>query len=133
MKDLMRKLAEYCCVSLSSDFSEAGLRELFEQHGYLPNADFDYNAHMLAGGDEFFHNACLNERVSEGVLRCLLEYFPGAAIIRSTSSGETPLHCICSNKNATLGMVKLLIDAAPESVQREDYFGKTPLHCLCCN
>ncbi len=133
MKDLMRKLSEYCDLSGPSPFfSEAGLRELFERHGFVPNTDFDYNAHMLAG-DEFFHNACLNERVSEGLLQCLLEYFPGAAIIRSTSSGETPLHYLCQNKNVTLGMVKLLINAAPESVQIEDSIGQMPLHCLCWN
>jgi ankyrin repeat protein len=133
MKDLTRKLEEYCdFASPSPNFSEAGLRELIERHGFLPNTDFDYNAHMLVG-DDFFHKACLNERVSEGVLRCLLEYFPDAANTTNTSDGETPLHCLCQNKNVTLGMVKLLIDAAPESVKTGDYFDKTPLHCLCCN
>lgn len=120
MKDLMRELEEYCCVS--SDFSEAGLRKIIERHGF----HFDYIPHeyMIAGElayYAFFHQACIKKRVTEEILRCLLEYFPGAANTRSTSSGETPLHMICYNKNATIGMVKLLIDAAPKSVQIEDF------------
>jgi ankyrin repeat protein len=127
MKDLTRILEEYVPSLI---FSEAGLRELFERHGFLPNTD--YNPHM--GDYHFFAAACSHERVSEGILRCLLEYFPDAASApRPWWRCATPLHMICSNKNATLGMVKLIIEAAPESVQKEDDLGRMPLHKLCCN
>jgi ankyrin repeat protein len=36
------------------------------------------------------------------------------------------------NKNVTLGMVQLLIDAHPDSVHHENTEGRMPLHILCC-
>ena len=90
---------------------------------------------------------CLQEVMNSSIMHVSIrelqrEYFdvlsniPGAASTTSPAwlwLGGTPLHCMCYNKNATLGMVKLLIDAAPESVQRQDKIGQMPLHELCCN
>ncbi len=73
---------------------------------------------------------CYNERVTEGILRYLLEYFPNAA--NALSCGSTPVHLICGNKNVTLGMVQLLIDATPNP-NRENINGCMPLHSLCRN
>eukprot|EP00984_Skeletonema_dohrnii_P031478 scaffold24019_cov159-Skeletonema_dohrnii-CCMP3373.AAC.3 len=68
--------------------------------------------------------------MTEGIIRCLLEYFPDAA--RSTgSNGQLPLHCVCGNPNVTLKIIQLLIDAAPDSVRSEDNYGNMPLHNSC--
>jgi hypothetical protein len=76
-----------------------GLREIIERHGAAPKnndpdpGDIDY---------EFFHEACRNERVIEGILRYLIEYFPNAVrdadgYVSSEEErvgGCTPLHRI---------------------------------------
>eukprot|EP00984_Skeletonema_dohrnii_P013412 scaffold5549_cov79-Skeletonema_dohrnii-CCMP3373.AAC.15 len=64
--------------------------------------------------------ACCNEVVTEGIIRCLLEHFP-AAISDADDNGHLPLHAACGlNKNVTIGIIQLLIDAAPDSVRHED-------------
>ena len=121
---LLENLVEHC---RSQSLSEKCLREIIGLHGYAPNNDpsiFSYR---------FFHEACNNERVTEGVLRYLIKYFPGASRSIEMEVVTTPLHCICCNKNVTLGMVHLLIDAYPESVHQEDNKCWTPLHYLCLN
>ena len=116
------ELVSYC----ESDFSEEGLREIFQRHGLRSNAD-----HNCSYG--FFHWACHNESVTEGIIRCLLEYFPDDA--RATDSkGRTPLHSACHNRSATLNIIKHLIDVAPESVRSVTDGGSSmPLHYLCQN
>ena len=108
----------------SESLSEDGLRVIIERHKAAPNtndpADRKYH---------FFLATCYNERVTEGVLRYLLEYFPNA--VRFQGALGTSIHSICNNKNVTLGMVQLLIDAFPESLCRENISGCTPLHVLC--
>ncbi len=130
LKDLFQ-----CCRS--AFLSESSLRAIIEQHlsdgglraiierGVAPNSD-DPRCIDFA----FFHWACFNERVTEGILRCLLEYFPNAARYIDIA-GQLPLHIALGNKNVTLGMVQLLIDAFPESIRREDNDGRMPLHLLC--
>ena len=78
----------------------------------------------------FFREACDNERVTEGIIRYLLEYFPNAA--RATAA-RGALHCACENKNVTKVIIEILIDAAPDSVRSVNFVGMTPLHCLCDN
>ena len=120
----------------SHALSEDGLRAIFEGHGVAPNNN-DPNISY-----EFFHEACLNKKVTEGILRYLLEYsyFPHAVryadgyISDETEEkvgGCTPLHSICFNKNVTLGMVQLIIDAYPDSIRHENNYGCMPLHQLC--
>ncbi len=116
---LVTELDEFC----NSEFlSEDGLREIFERHEVTPNNEY--------AGDFFFW-ACNNERVTEGIFRLLLEYFPAAA--RDTDEdGWTPLHVACVfNKSTTIGIVQLLIDAAPDSVRSVDSHGNMLLHLLC--
>jgi ankyrin repeat protein len=123
---LLKELSEEFCRSDS--LSVDGLREIIERHGVAPNNPniTDYN---------FFHQACRNETVTEGILRYLLGHFPNA--VRDVEDNDffeqLPLHNICHNKNVTLGMVQLLIDAFPDSVRHEGNNGWTPLHALCCN
>jgi ankyrin repeat protein len=119
---LVDELVKFC---LSDSLSEDGLREIIERHGCLNIDDYD--------DYEFFLEACYNELVTEGILRYLLEYFPDAVSATDEDDGATPLHHLCLNKNATRGMVQLLIDAHPESLDREDNDGYTPLHKLCIN
>jgi ankyrin repeat protein len=118
---MFENLIEFC---RSESLSEKGLREIIGLH--------DFNNDPNIKSYRFFRSACHNERVTEGVLRYLLKYFPAA--VRHTDSDENlPLHYLCNNKNVTLGMVQLLIDAFPESLRHEDDTGWLPLHELCNN
>jgi len=117
---LKKELFSYCN---SESLSEDGLREIITRHGLTPHDVSDY---------KFFFRACYNRRVNEGLIRCLLEYFPDAA--RATENGgELPLHVACGNTNVTLNIIQLLIDAAPDTVRSVNNYGNMPLHYLCRN
>jgi ankyrin repeat protein len=119
---LSNELYAYC---ESDSLSEDGLREIIiERHGCASpnkNPNIDY---------KFLHAACLNGRVTEGIIQCLLEYFPDAASA-TDDDGATPLDSAFWNQNITLKIVQLLIDAAPNSVRTVDNIGWMPLHSLC--
>ena len=66
-----RELLELC---KSDSLAEKGLREIIERHGNIYHNVGDYN---------FFLWACINKQVTEGIIQCLLEYFPDA--IRATN------------------------------------------------
>ncbi len=118
---LLKELEALCKSAL---LSVDCLRERIERH--------HGNNHHVENYD-FFLWACRNERLTEGIIRCLLEHFPDAASY-SCRKGSTPLHYICFNKNVTLGMVQLIIEACPESLGRADNpVGYMPLHTLCLN
>ncbi|KAK1734147.1 ankyrin repeat domain-containing protein [Skeletonema marinoi] len=120
------QLNKICQCKTFNLLSEEVLRELITRHGLKPNNNLNIRDY------EFFLRACCNERVTEGIIRCLLEYFPDAGSFTSTD-GKTPLHLICNNTNVTRSMVELLIDAAPNSVRIVTQLGWMPLHCLCLN
>eukprot|EP00984_Skeletonema_dohrnii_P025461 scaffold14635_cov112-Skeletonema_dohrnii-CCMP3373.AAC.1 len=122
-ESLTEELFSCCQFNL---LSEEVLRELITRHGLTPNYNLNIRDY------EFFLRACANERVTEGILRCLLEYFPAAASFTSTL-GNTPLQVACLNKNVTPNIIQLLIDAAPNSIRRVTNRGWMPLHCLCGN
>ena len=118
---LSKELFSYCN---SDSLSKEGLHEIIEIHDLTP-----HNNHV--GDYEFFHQACYNERVNEGIIQCLLEYFPVA--ISADYLGQSPLHYACQNPNVTVNIIQLLIDAAPETVRSVGQDGDMPLHCLCMN
>ncbi len=125
IKLIEEELTEFCrSESLSLD----GLREIIERHQNQniddPCIDNNYKF--------FFHEACYNERLTEGILRCLIKYFPNAARY-ADNFGRLPLHRVCENKNVTLGMVHLLIDAFPDSLNHQNNNGMMPLLKLCYN
>jgi len=120
---LRRELRSYCA---SESISEEGLRQIIERHKCTPNNNWNVRDYA------FFRAACYNEDVDEGIIQCLLEYFPSGANA-TDQDGSSPLHLACSNTNVTLKIVQLLIDAAPDSVRRVDINGSMPLHCLCMN
>eukprot|EP00984_Skeletonema_dohrnii_P023861 scaffold12953_cov123-Skeletonema_dohrnii-CCMP3373.AAC.16 len=116
---LSNELHEFC---KSDSLSEEGLREIIDRHALT-----DVN-HL--GSYNFFRVACRNDLLTEGIIRCLLEYFPAAA--RATDQhGQLPLHYACRNPNVTPRIIQLLIDAAPDSVSSETNDGYMPLHYLC--
>ncbi len=93
----------------SESLSEDSLRELFERHGLTPEND-----NALIRDDYFFLWACYHERVTEGIILLLLEYFPDAS--KATNErGWSPLHHACGNPSVTLNIIQLLIDAAPDA------------------
>ena len=108
----------------SESLTEEGLREIIVRHGLTPHDVSDYQF--------FFHEACYNKRVNEGIIQCLLEYFP-VSISAADDHGLVPLHLACGNKYVTLNIVQLLIDAAPVTIRSADEDGYTPLHHLCMN
>ena len=113
----------------SDSLSEAGLHKIIERYGLTPSNN---NNNPNIADYEFILWACNNERVTEGIIQYLLQYFPAAASATG-SNGRSPLHVACGNKNVTLNIVQLLIDAAPNSVLNVDYQGWMPLHSLCAN
>src|SRR6056300_30006 len=117
-KLLEEELTEFC---RSDSLSLDGLCEIIE-HGCTPNNDPNINNY------KFFHEACDNEKVTEGILRCLLEYFPNAIRRADEEERRLPIHNICRNKNVTFGMVQLLIDAFPDSLRHETNNGCIPHH-----
>ena len=121
---LKQELFQFCRSEL---LSEGGLYQIIQRQGLMPTNDF--------GIYDFFFVACRNERVTEEIIQCLLEYFPGAAraVANRRNKRKTPLHCACFNKNVTEGIIQLLIDAAPDSVRSVDGYGRLPLHNLCLN
>eukprot|EP00986_Skeletonema_menzelii_P001125 scaffold304_cov80-Skeletonema_menzelii.AAC.19 len=119
---LADELLNFC---KSDSLSEEGLREIIERHGLTSNN----NNHV--SDYKFFLEACDNERITEEIIRYLLEYFPSAA--GATYNRCLPLHVACYNPNVTTGIIQLLIDAAPASVRSVTNKGNMPLHCLCNN
>ena len=108
--------------STSVAISEEGIHDIIRYHKVPNNEVYDY---------KFFHNYCKNHNISEGIIRCLIEYFPAAA--NDLLRGQLPLHSACRNGNVSLGIIQLLIDAAPGSVRRTDRSRNLPLHILCDN
>ncbi len=120
---LLRDLDKFCRSDL---LSEERLRELFDRHGLTPNNNYPSTSDYT-----FFFNACCDE-IDEGIIRCLLEYFPDAASATDDRSGWSPLHFACGNESVTLKIIQLLINAAPESVRSvSKNLGQMPLHSLC--
>eukprot|EP00984_Skeletonema_dohrnii_P030069 scaffold21178_cov98-Skeletonema_dohrnii-CCMP3373.AAC.9 len=115
---LSEELSSYCN---SNSLSKEGLQEIIERHDYKSRQLSDY---------KFFLWACINKRVNEGIIQCLLEYFPVAISATSYFGGQTPLHYACYNPHMTLNIIQLLVDAAPNSVSHADNNGETPLHRL---
>mmetsp|Transcript_28538 Transcript_28538/g.57437 ORF Transcript_28538/g.57437 Transcript_28538/m.57437 type:complete len:570 (+) Transcript_28538:252-1961(+) len=155
--DLLTEWFNYCenIESMTEDGVRCRVDE-FVQHGYQIEED-----------NEFLHALCLNENVTEGMVRYLLDAFPGADKIID-NIGQTPLHCACHNEaikeeviscliehfpgaaaiadekgrlplhvafednpNVTLSVVKILIDAQPETAHHLKRFSWTLLHCFC--
>ena len=121
--ELEDKLEDYCH---SDSLSEEGLRKFFAQHG-LTTGD---NQNRLSDRSRVFYEACNNERVTVGIIQCLLEYFPDTI---SDFDRWSPLHTLCSYNNTTLSLIQLIVDEAPDSVRSVDYDGWTTLHYLCGN
>ena len=123
---LADKLFEYC---QSNEITEEGIHEIIQSH----KESSSDNNHEVSD-HQFFRVACSNERVNEGIIRCLLEYYPDAALIVDVADDRRlPLHYACENNNVSIGIIRLLIDAAPDSVPHEESKGHLPLHCLCGN
>ena len=121
---LSSELLELC---ESESLSEDGLRALIARHRLTPKNHNSLNDY------EFLAEALSNERVNEGIIRYLLDYFPDAASATQRESGWTMLHNACFGPNVTLNIVRIVIDADPNSVRSVNDEGWTPLHVLCNN
>ena len=104
--------------------TEAGLHKIIQRHKIIRPAQLkEY---------DFIFEACNNERSNEGIIQCLLKYFPKAACA-TNNNGDLPIHVACDNKNVTLDIIQFLIDAAPDTARSVNNNGSMPLHCLCDN
>jgi ankyrin repeat protein len=85
---------------------------------------------------KFFLRACRNEKANEGIIRCLLEYFPAATSATDYYNGRSPLHLVF-NKNITPnvseGRIRCLLQYFPQGASATDDEGRSPLHCACSN
>jgi len=122
-------VASYCIIQQLSDLCSSQslslpvIEHVFD-YGGKPNAispDTNY---------DFFLAACKNERVTEGIIARILEYYPSASYHHHTGTLALALHCACSNKNVTIGIVQILVKSNPESVRHHDSSEKIPLHYL---
>ena len=60
------------------------------------------------------------------VIKYLIEQNP--SVLRTPNGfGWLPIHSLCSNANATLDVVKLLVEAWPESIHEKDIDGESPM------
>mmetsp|Transcript_33822 Transcript_33822/g.50718 ORF Transcript_33822/g.50718 Transcript_33822/m.50718 type:complete len:103 (-) Transcript_33822:665-973(-) len=75
----------------SESLSENGLHEIIERHGYKLTP----NNNPRVSDYKFFRVVCYNRRVTEGIIRCLLEYFPSGATA-ADEHGQLPLHLALS-------------------------------------
>ena len=116
-----RGLFIYCQSGL---LSEEGLRQFFEA---TPQVEINHLSNY-----KFFYAALYNERRTEGIIHCLLEFFPAAASATDRRGG-TPLHSACDFPNVTFEIIQLLISASPASVRTVTDDGSMPLHQLCMN
>ncbi len=124
MADMAEELFQ-CCRS--DWLSEECICEIIERYTFSPD---DHNMSNY----QFFRMACWNKKSTEAVIQCLLEYFPAAAKNDAADEdGQLPLHYACNSDDVSLGVIQLLIDAAPDSVHREDDSRNMPLHILCAN
>ena len=80
---LLTELSDFC---KSDSLSEGGLREIIQRHNWTPNREIierhdapDNDDPSINDDHAFFLEVCRNEKVTEGILRYLLENFPGAA------------------------------------------------------
>ena len=76
-----------CYLRLSEEF----LREIIERHELTPH----HNNHHRVNNYKFFRIACNNEKITEGMIQYLLEYFPDA-VNYADDDGLLPLHCACA-------------------------------------
>ena len=91
----------------SDAISEEGIHEIIQSHKESTSGNnYDMCDYV------FFHQACYNEKVTEGIIQCLLEYFPAAANDADTF-GRLPLHYACENSKVSFGIIRQLIDADP--------------------
>ena len=121
---LADELFEYC---ISDDISEEGIHQIIERH----KESTPDNSHEVSDY-QFFRAACSDEKVTEGIIQCLLKYFPAAANYPD-HDGLLPIHYACGNNYVSLGIIQLLIDAAPDSIRCGDSNSYLPLHKLCSN
>jgi ankyrin repeat protein len=120
----LSNLRDLCRSSLLTD--DALRREftcLVNQNGAV---DLPYDMNII------LFDVCANERVTLGIVRCVLEYLPGSVEAR-TSTGKTPLHVVCRNKNVTLDIVEFLVKEYPDALSLQDENGMSPLFYLCTN
>ena len=125
---LTAQLADYC---RSDALSEDGLRDKINRLRVVVDDDLPHDRDTTEE-ELLLHEVCDNERVTEGIIRCILGKITTAAMADDDDE-KLPLDYVLWNRNVTLKIVQLLIDAAPESIMHQDNKGFMPIHQLCGN
>ena len=113
MEAEIRNLAAYC---QSGSLNEDGLREQIDSIIMLGVC---HNYGHTLPLDQLLILVSINERVTEGMIRVFLEYFPRASSKVSPESGVMPIHMACTNKNITLNIIHSSLIQPPNLSDRQ--------------
>ena len=72
-EELANELFENCQFNIT----EEGIREIIERHK-LSTSNNHHHQEVKVSDSHFLQMACTNEKVTEGIMQCLLDYFPDA-------------------------------------------------------
>eukprot|EP00984_Skeletonema_dohrnii_P029907 scaffold20876_cov71-Skeletonema_dohrnii-CCMP3373.AAC.1 len=121
--DTLSELIVFC---QSDSLTEEGLFARLSHLEHTHTIDYYYYLY-----DSLLLAICFNERVTHGMVEFFLRRFPAPGYI--APYGFTPLHALCSNKNATIDIVRCVIEGNPGALVAQDRAGRTPLFYLCAN
>ena len=82
-------------------------------------------------GWTLLHWICSRNPSAADSVSLFLRLCPEAAKAVTNHTRNTPLHFACSNRNASLKVIKLLVEAHPDAVHTANITGRTPLHNAC--
>eukprot|EP00984_Skeletonema_dohrnii_P023531 scaffold12613_cov110-Skeletonema_dohrnii-CCMP3373.AAC.1 len=118
-------LSELIAFCQSDSLTEQGLFARLSHLEHTHTIDYSsYDILLLA--------ICFNKRVTHGMVQFFLRRFPVRASYIAPN-GFTPLHALCSNKNATIDIVRCVIEGNPGALVAQDRAGRNPLVHLCMN
>ena len=146
----IHRFNEFCSrhVEALEHWQDKDGRSLFEYHyDYLTKAFFrDWRLETFQGlvtrrilsvqndaGFTLLHWICfqIEHPSAADIVSLFLRLSPEAAKLQSRPVGITPLKLACSDINASLKVIELLVEAHPEAVYTVDRYGDTPLHDAC--
>jgi hypothetical protein len=75
------------------------------------------------------HEAC-TRLLPESIMDQILRRYPEIMSLQSSTTGDYIAHSICSHKDSTSSMVRMLLRHDPRLVSRQDFDGNLPLHVV---
>jgi ankyrin repeat protein len=81
-----------------------------------------------SGGQLPIHRAMLNEHVSVGTVKLVINFNAGSVLIADLT-GNIPLHLAC--QHCSMDIIECLVNSNAETLQIKDSSGDLPLHIAC--